>query len=235
MENIYDEIDGVRHDVRQVSSAQDDLRRSHDELAAQVREIREQQQGGGEATNVGLLRPPTGDRDRGGDYVPDEVRVQGFCPYQCPRREQLGQQSYKETGGIFSRLLPSALRGVVTLMPPGPNNFRLVFRVVGGRANCDATCMALRTIVERESIKILGKTPTVSVKPSPERRQVYTTFFNAKRLVLQNVEEDLLEFDQRTLSILEKASLEEVGHLAHDGTWQWAPESVRPHRLQHQR
>jgi hypothetical protein len=154
-------------------------------------------------------------------YVPCEIRVQGFSPYGTPKSDMLKKPDYEMWGKKFLSVLPQQLLQHVNILPPGPFNFRLTFKVLGGEQHCNYVQNYFRQYIDTHGVTILGHTPKVSIRSSPQRELQLKLWFRAKE-AMAGIDATKWTEDNRSLSILALPNGEVAGSVDRvSGLWTW--------------
>ena len=238
------DVQSLRQDVAEVQKDVQSLRTDHEDVKNRVGDLETKfaemakPSGSKEAApNSGLTFPSPGLGGQGGgqgEWKPQHVRVQGFAPFNCPKTDMLRRDDYEKFGKRLLDALPAHGRHLVTLLPPGPYNFRITFKVVGGSDNCTVVVNYLRNFIERESLQILGHTPKVSVELPPHRRGPFNAWHRARE-AFECVDASTWEHDGRTLSILRKSDFATAGSWDDkEGRWHWNAEVCQAMGFDHE-
>ena len=134
-----------------------------------------------------------------------------------------------ESKSLLAMLPTHARKGVVPL-PPGSANYRISFRVPGGRAGCQVFQQALEEQIFAQLYTIRSITPTVSIEIHPDRRIASTRWHAAQDALKHHaatISIDKWEADRRYLSVVAIDTLAIMGSWDSKAQkWNWIEEEL---------
>ena len=235
VQSVADDVGDLREDLIDVRKDVGDLRIDHERLAKEVAELRQVKPSQSSAASTtstvsGIPEPIIGELFQEEDFIPTEVRVGNLCGFKVLPSEQIDRPTAALLGKCLLDGLQERDRHLVSFLAPGRTNFRLTFKVVGGRAACDMVCNQFRFIVQKERLEGRnGRSLTVSVEQSTERRRAWSMFCAAKDSACSCLgpEDEKWESENRgTLSLFSTADGQVFGEYDKEKrSWTWHPEA----------